>query len=78
MLTIWAVAQVGVTTIAATALGSVFRAARMPAYHPILRWAVQTAIGFLVLSYALAALARIHQATPPHLAVFFALLVAFV
>jgi 4-amino-4-deoxy-L-arabinose transferase-like glycosyltransferase len=74
--TIWAIAQVGVTTAAATAVGSWIRGERISAYHPLLRWALRTAIGFLILAYALVVLAQIHQTTPDRLRIFFALLVA--
>src|SRR5262245_12775418 len=50
---IWAIAQVSVAAAAATAVGSWIGGERLSAYHPLLRWSVRAAIGFLILSYVL-------------------------
>lgn len=62
-----AVSQAAVTTVAATALGSWILPARFTFHHGALGWAVQTAVGFLVIAYTLFALAQAHLTSRDHL-----------
>ena len=70
-----ALAQVVVTTVAASAIGALLLGRHFRFHHAATRWAAQTAAGFLVISYAIFALALAGLTTRSHLSVFLTLLV---
>lgn len=69
-----ALTQVFVTTLAATAVGATLLGSRFRLHHAAFRLAARAAVGFLVISYAVFALALLGMASRAHLEVLFLLL----